>query len=152
MNTDTIILIAEDDPGHASLIRKNLKRSGIENHIIHFTDGEQALDYLFRSNGESSLRDETPYILLLDINMPRVDGIEVLTRIKSDTDLKKLPVIMLTTTDDPKEIDKCYALGCNNYISKPVDYQQFTEKIQELGTLLQTMKVPLLVLVGGTHG
>jgi len=137
-----VILIAEDDMGHASLIQKNLRRAGIKNEFIHFKDGQYALDFLFMKTEEHSRIDGTPYLLLLDINMPRVDGVEVLRRVKDDKELKKMPVIMLTTTDDPREVERCHNLGCNSYVAKPVDYECFVEAIQKLGLFLMVMKVP----------
>ena len=101
MNNAVTIILAEDDPGHATLIRKNLERAGLVNPILHFEDGQQTLDFLFRQ-APSPERTPGPYILLLDIRMPRVDGIEVLRRIKASEEMRNLPVIMLTTTDDPR--------------------------------------------------
>jgi len=142
MQKEMVILIAEDDMGHAALIQKNLRRSGITNQFIHFKDGEQTLDFLFRRTQEPRLVSGTPYLLLLDIRMPRVDGVEVLRQVKQDRELKKMPVIMLTTTDDPREVENCYSLGCSNYIAKPVDYDNFVQAIQQLGLFLLVVKVP----------
>ena len=121
MEKGVIILIAEDDEGHFSLIKKNLQRSGIWNEIIRFADGQEILDFLFM-RGDGRVREHfRKYILLLDIRMPKVDGIEVLGKIKQDPELKKIPVIMLTTTDDPYEIERCHSLGNSIYIVKPVE-------------------------------
>lgn len=144
MKKEVVILIAEDDEGHAVLIKKNLVRSGIKNEIIHFKDGQQTLDFLFKKGKSIRRKDSTSYLLLLDINMPKVDGVEVLRRIKEDQDLRKMPVIMLTTTDDPKEVANCYAIGCSNYVSKPVDYDKFVEAIRRLGLFLLVIEVPKL--------
>jgi len=141
---ELIVLIAEDDMGHAALIKKNLKRSGISNGIIHFHDGEEILDFLFCRGDGPHRESGTPYLLLLDIRMPKVDGEEVLRQVKADEELKKMPVIMLTTTDDPKEIQKCHLLGCSNYIAKPVDYEKFSDTIQQLGCFLKIVQVPVL--------
>jgi len=136
------ILIAEDDAGHARLIEKNLARAGLRNSIQRFQNGQQVLDFLFRlGNGPHRLAN-TPYLLLLDIRMPKVDGVEVLRQIKADSELRKLPVTMLTTTEDPREVDRCHALGCNNYIVKPVDYDRFAESIQQLGLFVSLVQVP----------
>ena len=144
MTQEVVILIAEDDPGHALLLRKNLERAGIKNPIIHFKDGQETIDFLFRK-GNGLKRDEnTPYLLLLDIRMPKVDGVEVLRQIKAHEALHKLPVTMLTTTDDPREIDKCYELGCSNYIVKPVDYEKFFEVLRQLGLFLMVVEVPVV--------
>ena len=144
MSEDLVILIAEDDPGHASLIKKNLKRSGVTNQIIHFKDGEKILNFLFKKGDPPYLREDTPYLILLDIRMPKIDGVEVLRRIKEDEKLKKIPVTMLTTTDDPREIDRCHGLGCGNYIVKPVDYQKFVETVKQLGVIISVVKVPTI--------
>lgn len=136
------ILLAEDDEGHANLVRRNLKRSGVANEIIHVGDGQEALDYV-RAAGSFAHRDRSaPLLLLLDINMPRVDGIEVLRQVKQDAELNRLPVIMLTTTDDPREIARAYDLGCSVYVTKPVAYDAFVEAVSRLGLFLQVVQVP----------
>jgi len=142
MNPEVIILVAEDDEGHAGLIRKNLCRAGITNEILHFCDGQEILDFLFGHAGVSHMQPGKSYILLLDICMPKVDGIEVLRQIKSDPELKKLPVIIITTTDDPDEIDRCHKLGCNNYLTKPVDYEEFVRAVRQLGLFLSAVELP----------
>src|SRR5262245_13018703 len=98
------ILLAEDDLGHASLIQRNLKRGGFVNEVVHVTDGQQALDYVYCRGSHAQRPMNVPMLLVLDIKMPRVDGIEVLKQVKSDPATEKLPVIMLTTTDDPREV------------------------------------------------
>lgn len=130
--------------GHASLIKKNLKRSGITNQIIHFKDGEEVLNFLFKRGDLPHRVDGVSYLLLLDIRMPKIDGTEVLRQIKSDDELKKIPVTMLTTTDDPREIERCHELGCSNYITKPIDYDRFVETIRQLGLFLSVVKVPVI--------
>jgi CheY-like chemotaxis protein len=138
------IILAEDDEGHASLIIKNLKRAGFRNNFLHFQDGQEVLDFLFmRGEGVHRILGKS-YLLLLDIRMPKVDGVEVLRQIKEDSELSKLPVIMVTTTDDPREIENCHKLGCNVYITKPVDYEQFTDAVKKLGLFLKVVKVPVL--------
>jgi len=144
MNKEVVILIAEDDPGHASLIKKNLKRAGISNNILHFTDGQQVLDFVFQNKSEIDFKSRS-YLLLLDIRMPKVDGVEVLRQIKEDNELKKIPVIMITTTDDPKEVNACHKLGCSTYIVKPIDYEQFIRAIRQLGLFLSVVEIPVLV-------
>jgi CheY-like chemotaxis protein len=136
------ILLAEDDEGHALLVQRNLTRSGLANRVIHAADGQEALDYVFRQSKFADREHGVPLLLVLDINMPRVDGVEVLSRIKSNEATAKLPVIMLTTTDDPREIERCYQLGCSVYITKPVAYEAFVEAIKRLGLLLQIVQVP----------
>ena len=136
------ILLAEDDEGHAFLVQRNLERAGIANRVIHVKDGQEAIDYVYRRGEYADREAGGPLLLVLDINMPRVDGVEVLTQVKSDESTAKLPVIMLTTTDDPREVERCYELGCNVYITKPVDYEPFVEAIKRLGLLLQVVQIP----------
>jgi CheY-like chemotaxis protein len=147
MNHEPTILIVEDDEGHAILIRENLEMAGLKNPIRHFRDGQAILDFFFDRTGRAQPVPEGAYLLLLDIRMPKVDGIEVLRRLKSDPELRKLPVIMLTTTDDTREVDRCHALGCNVYIQKPVDYDRFAEAIRRLGQFVSLLIVPPV----GTH-
>jgi CheY-like chemotaxis protein len=142
MNRDVVLLIADDDAGHARLIEKNLRRAGLSNQILRFADGQQILDFLFQRGDGPKRSAETPYLLLLDIRMPKVDGVEVLRQIKADAALRKISVSMLTTTDDPREVERCHALGCNNYIVKPVDYEKFSEAINKLGLFISLVQVP----------
>lgn len=142
MTRDVIILVADDDEGHARLIEKNLRRAGLQNEIKRFADGQQILDFLFRRSPTGGRCADTPYLVLLDIRMPKVDGVEVLRQLKADPELKKIPVSMLTTTDDPREVDRCHALGCSNYLVKPVDYERFSEAMKHLGLFISLVKVP----------
>jgi CheY-like chemotaxis protein len=137
-DTNTVI-VAEDDEGHATLIERNLRRAGLANPVLRMRDGQEALDYFFDHDTGPGRFD---CVLLLDINMPRVDGIEVLRRLKADVRTATIPTIMLTTTDDPREIERCYQLGCNVYVTKPVDYDAFIEAIRRLGFFLQIVKIP----------
>lgn len=148
-NRAITILIAEDDDGHAELISDNLLEAGITNPIIRFNNGQETLDFFFNSSdqpaeGNHSRSPGQAYMLLLDIRMPKVGGVEVLRRLKADPQLKNVPVIMLTTTDDPREIQNCYELGCNCYVTKPVDYQQFSEMLVRLGLFLLVVQAPSL--------
>lgn len=140
------LLIADDDDGHAELIKDNLREAGLHNPIIRFRDGQETLDFFFApSTGTMPRREnDKAYLLLLDIRMPKVDGVEVLRRIKDNPNLKNMPVIMLTTTDDPREIRNCYELGCSCYITKPVDYPCFAEMLNRLGLFLLVVQVPKL--------
>ncbi len=144
LKSEVVILIAEDDDGHAALIIKNLERAGIKNHIIHFKDGQETLDFLFAKGKGPHRESGGSYLLLLDIRMPRADGVEVLKQVKEDSELRKMPIIMVTTTDDPKEVEKCHEMGCSNYVTKPVDYEQFIEVIKQLGLFLLVVEVPKL--------
>lgn len=142
MESKVNILIAEDDLGHATLIKKNLRRAGIRNKIVHFKDGQEILDFLFDRYKGPKAKSRQAYLLLLDIRMPKVDGVDVLKKIKSDPILKTMPVIMITTTDDPREIELCHRLGCSNYVTKPVDYDNFVEAIKKLGLFLLVVQIP----------
>jgi len=134
------ILLVEDDAGHARLIGKNLLRAGITNEIINFKNGQSVLDYLEAdSSGQETFQN---LLILLDLNLPVLSGYEVLTRIKGDERTKKIPVIILTTTDLPQEITRCYELGCNIFITKPVQYDEFCTAIRSLGLLLSIVKTP----------
>lgn len=146
MKKELKIILAEDDEGHAALIKRNLKRSGLLNEVIHLKDGQETLDYLFEKKLKEEKVKDIASLLLLDIKMPKVDGIEVLRRVKQDNKLKKMPVIMITTTDDPREIETCHELGCSNYITKPIDYDKFVTAIRKLGLFLLVVEVPDLNL------
>lgn len=140
MTITPTILIADDDEGHAILIRENLEAAGLRNPIRHFRDGQAVLDFLLRDPA----RADGPFLVLLDIRMPKVDGIEVLRRLKADANLRKVPVIMLTTTDDAREVTRCHELGCNVYLQKPVDYDRFSDAIRRLGQFVPLLHVPRL--------
>ena len=142
MKVEPVILIVEDDEGHAILIRENLRAAGLNNLMEHFRDGQAVLDFFFKQENKPAYVHGQMYLVLLDIRMPKVDGIEVLRRIKADANLRKLPVIMLTTTDDSREVERCHQLGCSVYIQKPVDYDKFAEAIRRLGMFVTLMLVP----------
>ena len=139
---EVTILLVEDDPGHARLIEKNLRRANLTNRIDHVADGQQAIDYLFGEGEYANKEHPSPLLVLLDLNMPVLDGYQVLKRMKSDERTKRIPVIVLTTTDDAREIARCYELGCNVYITKPVDYDQFSEAMRKLGLFLLVVMFP----------
>ena len=142
MQNNPVILIVEDDEGHAILIRQNLEAIGLTNPIEHFQNGQSALDFLLRRGNGKVREPRREYLVLLDIRMPKVDGIEVLRQIKADPELRKLPVIMLTTTDDSREVDRCHQLGCSVYIQKPVDSEKFADAIRRLGMFIPLLQVP----------
>jgi CheY-like chemotaxis protein len=142
MTKEVEILIADDDAGHVRLIEKNLGRAGLHNTMQRFENGQQVLDFFFGNAEPARWKPDASYLLILDIRMPKVDGVEVLRRLKDDRALRRIPVIMLTTTDDPREVSRCHALGCNNYIVKPVDYDKFAEAIRNLGLFIALVEVP----------
>jgi CheY-like chemotaxis protein len=134
-NTVTIVMI-EDDEGHARLIEKNIVRAGVTNPILKFTTGQAVWDYLYNADRAHSL------LILLDLNLPDTTGIDILQRLKQDEVLKRVPVIILTTTDDKLEIERCYELGCSVYITKPVEYEHFAHAIRQLGLFFSVIQVP----------
>lgn len=117
MQDTPTILHAEDDDGHALLVRNGLKKAGFHNCLVRFRDGQEALDYFTGPDGIAV----TSRVLMLDVRMPKFDGIEVLRRVRGISDFDAMPVIMLTTSDDPGEKQRCLQLGCNFYLVKPVD-------------------------------
>lgn len=134
------IVMIEDDEGHARLIEKNIRRAGISNKLTHFLDGTSALDYLF--NSPEGPAHNNPAMVLLDLNLPDMSGTDILAKIKNDPKLHRTPVVVLTTTDDKVEIARCYDLGCNVYITKPVNYESFSDAIRQLGLFLSVIQVP----------
>ncbi len=135
------IVMVEDDEGHARLIEKNIRRAGINNAIRHFTDGSTALEFLFNDAHGPALNG--PALILLDLNLPDMSGTDILTRIKAEeSPLRRTPVVVLTTTDDKVEIQRCYDLGCNVYITKPVNYESFAQAIRQLGLFLSVIALP----------
>ncbi len=135
MNTNNkIILLVEDNPDDKALAIRALKRNHISNEIIIANDGVEALDFLF-GIGIYAGRDISikPTVILLDLKLPRIDGIEVLRRLRKDDRTKLLPVVVLTTSSEEQDMLDSYSLGCNSYIRKPVDFTQFSEAIRQLG-------------------
>ncbi len=135
----TIVMI-EDDEGHARLIERNIRRAGISNNVRHFADGTTALEYLF--TGADGPTMNGPALILLDLNLPDMSGTDILAKIKSQPKLKRTPVVVLTTTDDKTEIQRCYDLGTNVYVTKPVDYEAFADAIRQLGLFISVIQVP----------
>lgn len=139
-HTPVTIVMIEDDEGHARLIEKNIRRAGIFNALTHFADGTSALEFLFKAPHGPKMNG--PALILLDLNLPDMNGVDILAKIKADSVLKRTPVVVLTTTDDKVEIQRCYDLGCNVYITKPVNYEAFADAIRQLGLFLSVIKVP----------
>ncbi len=143
MNADPVtIILIEDDAGHARLIEKNVRRAGVNNIMLPFTNGSDALAHLLGVDAGGSRVAHGPVLVLLDLNLPDMSGLDILGKLRSDEVLRGAPVIVLTTTDDRGEIQRCYELGCNVYITKPVDYESFAAAIRQLGLFLAVMKVP----------
>src|SRR5713101_8238102 len=142
MSMPVKIIMIEDDEGHARLIERNIRRAGVNNDIVPFTNGTAAVNYLFGSDGTGLDRKSEALLILLDLNLPDMTGIDILRRIKENAYLKSTPVVVLTTTDDSHEIKRCYELGCNVYITKPVNYESFANAIRQLGLFFSVIKVP----------
>lgn len=137
----TIVMI-EDDEGHARLIEKNIRRAGVNNEIAAFTNGTDALAYLLGSDGSGQDSAGRQLLVLLDLNLPDMTGVSILEKVKSNPHTRLSPVVVLTTTDDEREIQRCYDLGANVYITKPVDYDSFANAIRQLGLFFSVMQVP----------
>src|SRR5689334_2196920 len=138
MTSPVTIVMIEDDEGHARLIERTIRRAGVNNQIIPFANGTDAMTYLL--GGEHRKGD--PLLILLDLNLPDMTGIEILRRVKETQHLKTTPVVVLTTTDDAQEIKRCYELGCNVYVTKPVNYENFANAIRQLGLFFSVIQVP----------
>jgi CheY-like chemotaxis protein len=136
------IVMIEDDEGHARLIEKNIRRAGVNNKITPFGNGTDAVGYLFGSDRTGAANKSKPLLVLLDLNLPDMTGVDILKRIKTNDHLKRIPVVVLTTTDDAAEIQRCYDLGCNVYITKPVNYDNFANAIRQLGLFFSVIQVP----------
>ncbi len=136
------IIMVEDDEGHARLIEKNIRRAGVTNEIVPFQDGTSALAYLLGPDGSGEVSAKRALLILLDLNLPDMTGIDILKRVKENEHLKRSPVVVLTTTDDQREIQRCYDLGCNVYITKHVNYDGFANAIRQLGLFFSVIQVP----------
>jgi DNA-binding response OmpR family regulator len=141
-NPVTIIMI-EDDEGHARLIERNIRRAGVTNEIVSLQSGTEALAYLLGADGTGVSQAGKALLVLLDLNLPDMSGVDILQTIKSNAHLRRSPVVVLTTTDDEREIQRCYDLGANVYITKPVNYESFANAIRQLGLFVAVMQVPL---------
>lgn len=133
-NTEIEILLVEDNPGDAEMTMRVLKKNHIGNHIIHLKDGAEAIDFIFGTGiYENRNVSHKPKMILLDLKMPKVSGIEVLKTLKSDERTRMIPVVVLTSSNEDPDIRSCYELGVNSYIVKPVDFSNFSSVIAELG-------------------
>ncbi|QTL04599.1 response regulator [Aquabacter sp. L1I39] len=136
------IVMIEDDEGHARLIEKNIRRAGVMNEITPFRDGTSAIRHLFGPDGTGAVNAGKAILVLLDLNLPDMTGVDILKRIKENEHLKRSPVVVLTTTDDKREIQRCYDLGANVYVTKPVNYENFANAIRQLGLFFSVIQVP----------
>ena len=136
------IVMVEDDEGHARLIEKNIRRAGVSNEIIPFANGTDAISYLFGTDGTGVGNRGRAMLIMLDLNLPDMSGVDILKRVKENEHLKRTPVVVLTTTDDEREIKRCYDLGANVYITKPVNYDSFANAIRQLGLFFSVIQVP----------
>jgi len=136
------IIMVEDDEGHAQLIERSMRRAGINNAITPFTDGASALKYLVGPNGPGEGYAKGHYLVLLDLNLPDMSGISILEKLRANSHTRRIPVVILTTTEDEREIQRCYELGANVYVTKPIEYDNFANAIKQLGLFLSVMQVP----------
>ncbi len=138
-----VILLVEDNPDDVDLTLRALKRNNIVNEVVLAVDGVEALDYLF-GTGAYTGRDTsaTPRVVLLDLKLPKIDGLEVLRRLRSDERTKLLPIVVLTSSKEQQDLVESYSLGANSYVRKPVDFNQFVEAIRQLGLYWLVLNEP----------
>jgi CheY-like chemotaxis protein len=128
------ILLVEDNPDHAELVKRNLEEFQVANHIYHVEDGEAALDYVYKQGTYSDQKKyPRPDLILLDLRLPRIDGLEVLKQIKSDLALQAIPIVVLTTSDAEKDLAQAYEYHANSYVTKPVNFENFSRLLRDLG-------------------
>jgi two-component system response regulator len=139
------VLLVEDNPRDAELTMRALSKRHLANHVAHVTDGQAALDFLFREGPYAQRGDAYPQVVLLDLKLPKVDGIEVLRQIRGDQRLKALPVVVLTSSREESDIVKTYHLGVNSYIVKPVEFENFSEAVSNLGFYWLLLNQPPLL-------
>ncbi|MBI2254635.1 MAG: response regulator [Proteobacteria bacterium] len=140
--TPISIVMIEDDEGHARLIEKNIRRAGVANEIMPFANGGDALDFIVAQHQDSQSNNDRRMLILLDLNLPDVSGLDVLAKIKATDSTRQIPIIVLTTTDDKLEIQRCYELGCNAYIKKPLEYESFANSVRQLGLFFSIIELP----------
>lgn len=131
--TDSTVLLVEDNPDDQALILRSLKKNNISNKIIVMNDGVEALEYLFSTGPFEGQKRPSPVVILLDISMPRLNGLQVLERVRADPDTKHIPVVILTSSTEEQDIATSYDLGVNSYVPKPVDFEEFTAAVARVG-------------------
>jgi len=143
MNHEIEILLIEDNMNDAELTIRALKKNNLANKLVHLKDGAEAIDFIFAEGNYSGRKVENvPKVILLDLKMPKVNGIEVLKKIKADERTKKIPVVMLTSSNEDPDIQECYRLGVNSYVVKPVRFEQFVKSVSELGLYWMILNQP----------
>jgi two-component system response regulator len=143
MNHEIEILLIEDNMNDAELTIRALKKNNLANKLVHLKDGVEAIDFIFAEGSYSGRKVENvPKVILLDLKMPRVNGIEVLKKIKADERTKKIPVVILTSSKEDPDIQECYRLGVNSYVVKPVQFEQFVKVVSELGLYWMILNQP----------
>jgi len=141
-NSDLTLILVDDDPAHSTLIKRNLIKCGLKNELLLLNSGQQLLDYIFCKHQFINREPLQKVLILLDINMPGINGIEILKTLKASNLTSKIPIFMLTTTDEPTEIEECFSLGCNAYVIKPVEHKEFAKRIQQLGDFIMLNQIP----------
>jgi len=142
MNSDADILLIEDNMDDAELAIRALKKNNLVNNLLHFKDGAEAIDYIFGEGNFLETPTSFPKVILLDLKMPKVNGIEVLKRLKGDERTKKIPVVILTSSKEDPDIQTCYNLGANSYIVKPVGFEEFVKAVSNLGLFWMILNQP----------
>lgn len=134
MENEVEILLVEDNPGDAEMTIRALRKNNLANNLMHVKDGAQALDFIFAQGEYANRTDKNlPRIVVLDLKMPKVNGIEVLRRLKSDERTRKMPVVVLTSSKEDPDVEECYRLGVNSYVVKPVEFDEFFKAVSDLG-------------------
>lgn len=141
-----VVILAEDNRGHSELLKRNLFRGGLKCKVEQFSNGRELFEYL---ESELFFGSEANHVLLLDLGLPGIDGVEVLRRIKSDAGLRSMPVIVFSSSDDYEDVVMCYSLGCNSYITKPIDYEKFVGTVRSVGAMISQIEFPQMQLVHG---
>lgn len=136
------IVMIEDDEGHARLIERNIRRAGVHNEIVPFALGHEALEFILAAANGAESHLDVKLLVLLDLNLPDIGGLEILRRLKENEHTKRIPIIVLTTTDDRIEIEKCYDLGCSAYVKKPLEYDSFAHSVRQLGLFFAIIELP----------